>query len=748
MFLYLNIACALPAEALVVPRYASTDSVAFTIGMLALGVLLGLLAYTLFLAISTRERMFYYFSAIMVLLTLLQTFAAYDRFFFSLTYNRVTLITHLLFITFLLFFEDFFSLKTHDPKLSRINRISLVVIAVFTGFFLAVKTLFPQAYAFTSVLDFIRELFVFYTNILFLTTIIRAIAWMRTEALLILIAFIPPAILTSINALSMFSFMDRYDDLVTFLMTYNQPIGLSLQAILFSLAMGNRYNRIKLERQKAETERKRLEKLDAEKTEFFMNMSHELRTPLTIILGTLGQLREGTYGDSLRSADRMLSLMERNVLRLLKQISHLLRLEKPSLTTPMHSLPVAATVRSLVEEYTSVAIEREITLSCECTVETEPLRITMQGDDFETALLNLISNALKFTPSHQSVTVRAMLNVKQELIISVSDTGTGIAQEQQQHLFDRYYTSDNQSRYGQTGIGLSLVQTIMAGCDGSVTVESTFDVGSTFTLTFPSSLLTTSQEDALQKERIVELSRQYTRELADDTVFLSQQMPTEGPDILIIDDNRDMCTYLASLLASTYRVYCAHSGAEALKLMTRISVSLIICDIMMPEMDGHEVLANIRSQSDTASLPVIFLTARDSAEEEATSLQEGAVYYLTKPFHPQVLLATVETVLHHDREVATAQITQLRNKIDAAFDDLEQQTIALHPSAVHRFAQSYHLSQREEDILILITKGNSDKEIASTLGLSNRTIANHNQRIYQKTGVHSRFELISSIYRL
>ena len=119
---------------LLVPRYLSTSSSAFAIGLLALGILLGLLAHNLFLAFSTKEKMFTYFSAIMGLLVILQTFSAYERFIFYLTYNRVTLITHLLFVIFLLFFEDFFSLHSHKPKLSKFNRFSIYLIAGYTVF--------------------------------------------------------------------------------------------------------------------------------------------------------------------------------------------------------------------------------------------------------------------------------------------------------------------------------------------------------------------------------------------------------------------------------------------------------------------------------------------------------------------------------------------------------------------------------------------------------------------------------------
>ena len=158
---------ALYADSLVTPKYSSTTSIPFMINILALGVLLGLLLYTLFLAISTKERMFIYFTIIMVLLTILQTFASYDTFLFRLTYNRVTLITHLLFITFLLFFEDLFSLTKHAKKLSTFNKVSIYIIALYTLFFLIMKSLITEPSLITNTINFIRELFVFYTNILF-----------------------------------------------------------------------------------------------------------------------------------------------------------------------------------------------------------------------------------------------------------------------------------------------------------------------------------------------------------------------------------------------------------------------------------------------------------------------------------------------------------------------------------------------------------------------------------------------------
>lgn len=746
----------LQAADLIVPRYASTSEVAFTIGLLALGVLLGLLAYTIFLAWSTRELMFVYFSIIMLLLTILQTFAAYDQFIFRLTYNRVTVITHLLFITFLLFFEDFFKLEQHDAKLSKCNRMSILVIASYTLFFLFAKALTPESPGFHTRLNFIRELFVFYTNILFLYTIIRAISWMKTEAVLVLIAFIPPAVLTSINAMNIFPFMQRHGDLVAFLMTYNQPVGLSLQAILFSLAMGNRYNRMKLEQQQTMQERNLLKQADAEKTEFFMNMSHELRTPLTIILGMTEQIRHGKFGDSIHANERTFDIIERNGLRLLKQVNHILRMGKLTQPSDPSPLTVAPLLRILCDEFIPIATERGITCTLDLGEETLSYALTITRDDLETLVMNLMSNALKFTPSGGTVTLSTHLTKDQQLTITISDTGVGIAQEEQEHIFSRYYHGSNNTQQSQTGLGLTLVKTIMDTYEGTVELTSELGLGSTFTLTFPSHMVSqpeTHDSDPNESVTSTHLGKVYTSELA--TVQEQEHIQAnianrDKPAILVIDDNEDMCSYLLSVLGGLYQVQLAHHGKEALELLSHHTIDLIICDIMMPIMDGHSFISELHNQHTKHPIPLIFLTARESMEEKIESLQEGAVHYITKPFSTGMLLATIARTLEHDREVASSQVQLVRNRISSLFDELEQPSINGASTAkneqLQELIQKAQLSARETEILHLIVAGKSDKEVARTLNLSVRTVANHNHRLYQKVGVGSRFELISRIY--
>lgn len=733
----------LGAADLFVPKYDAVGA-PLIIGLLALGVLLGLLGYTIFLAVSTKEPMFIYFSIIMVLLTILQSFAAFDRLLFVLTYNRVTVITHLLFITFLLFFEDFFSLSEHAPALSRFNRVSLYVIALYTVFFLLVKLLFPAATAFTSTVDFIRELFVFYTNIIFLYTIGCAIAWMRLEAILILIAFIPPAVLTSVNAMNIFPFMQRHGSTVAFLMTYNQPIGLSLQAILFSLAMGNRYNRIKLERQQAAQESERLRDLDAQKTRFIMDMSHELRTPLTIILGMTQQLRQGKFGDSVKANDRILQTVERNGVRLLRQVNHLLRIGKPQETVEPESIAVVPLLERMVEEFSPIAQDRGISLTLQAEHSSF---IRMSVEDFEAAVMNLLSNALKFTPSGKTVRIETDMTEGGELRIRVEDTGIGIEESEREAIFLRYHHGLGVTDQAQSGLGLPLVRTIMEGLGGSVTLASEPGKGSVFTLLFPASLMceeTTTNHNGTGLKN----GHLYTAEFtaAPDPVPCEQDKTK--PTVLVIDDNRDMCMFICAAIGSEYRVLVAYSGVEGLRILDEEPVELIICDIMMPQMDGHAFLSAIRERE--RFTPLIFLTARDSLEEQIQSLREGAMNYLTKPFSAEMLVATIHATLSHDHNVIGSNIERLRRGFDELLEELRHPAIThreiVQDSAVDRFAASHGLSERERGILTCLLNGRSDKEIASELNISVKTVANHNRRLYRKVGVNSRFELVSKLF--
>ncbi len=730
------------ASDLIQSKYATTDSVAFVIGILALGVVLGLLCYTVFLALSTKELMFTYFSVIMVLLVILQTFSTYDRFLFYLTYNRVTLVTHLLFMTFLLFFERLFSLVIHAPRLSRFNMVSFWVIAVYTLFFLLCKQLFPNQQKLHALLDFVRELFVFYTNGLFLYTIIRSIAWMRLEAVLLLIAFIPPAFTTSINALNIFPFMHQYERFVLFLMQYNQPIGLSLQAILFSLAVGNRYNRLRLEQQQAKQEQEELMATTEERTRFFVNMSHETRTPLTIILGLVRQIRQGTYGTNLKQVDPMLGSIERNSLVLLRQINHLLRMERIRITQVQKPLSVQSTVSLIIGEFQPIAQEKRLSLGEQSLLGKDAVGLLVGQEDFESLVMNLLSNAIKYTMPGGDILVRLSFGTQGALLLSVVDSGRGIDQKDQARIFEQFEVVGDGDVAMQTGLGLPLVKHIIEEYGGSVGLTSRAGEGSTFTLTFPSELL---QPLPSEQEGTSLLAPLYLSEFSQLTMELPSS-DEKAPVILLVEDNSDLRIYIQSVLQPTYQVLAADSAEKGLEYLKSEAVDLIISDIMMPTMDGHAFLREAKNLMKEDPIPLIFLTARDSTEEKIASLNEGAIRYLTKPFRPEMLLAIIASIFMHDRLLVGARIQRFRQGFNTLLDALEHPKTKPLSAGFEMLAACYNLSQREFEVLRLIAQGKSDKDIGTILGLSVKTVANHNRNIYAKCQVAGRYELLAKLY--
>ena len=727
---------------LFISKYGSAEAAPFIIGILALGVLLGLLAYNLFLAVTTREPMFVYFSAIMLLLSILQTFSTYDRFFFYLTYNRVTLITHTLFITLLLFFQDFFQIPRQNRSLSSWNRGSVLVILVYTLLFLLLKGLTPGAGGFHGGLDFVRELFVFYTNALFIANIVIAMRWMKTEAVLILVAFIPPALLTSLNAMNIFPFMDRYQGFTTMMTQYNQPIGLSLQAILLSLAVGNRYNRIKAERLKSADERDRLKILDKEKTECYMNLSHELRTPLTIILGLTEQLKGGKFGDSIHKNRKTLEMLERNGKRLLKQINAMLKIENPETATSPLFLRVDSQIRAYVEEFQPIAKERGLTLAYQTNEHLKSAALSVRPEDFDSLVLNLLSNAVKYTPRGGRISLEIEATPSGDFKIAVKDTGPGVPGELKDKIFERF-KSFGDTVSGGAGLGLPVVRKIMRSYGGEVCLSEAKSGGSVFSLVFPADRFVNQYlgETPLPSREDLGI---YTAEFGIETLETDTHNDT-GPVLLIVEDDPDMVQYLCSILSQNYRLLTAPGGREALKILACNSVDMIISDVMMKGLDGHEFYREFRGAFPDSTVPFLFLTARDSLEEKIRSLEDGAVHYITKPFNPGELLALTESTLTRERQLISKNISSIRREIDDLLNNLEGAPRRADLSRVvpEKVVRDYGLSGREGEVLELILKGLPDKEIAAALRLSPSTVANHNRKIYQKLGVKSRVEAVA-----
>lgn len=407
--------------------------------------------------------------------------------------------------------------------------------------------------------------------------------------------------------------------------------------------------------------------LDRLKTQFFQNISHELRTPLTLILAPLDSIGN-EEGVPTRARQQVL-VAQRNAERLLALINQLLdmsRLESGRSRLVLEMLDPARLVRHLVDNARPLAQQRGIEIVQEgpATLDKIPLDI----DKFEKCLLNLISNALKFTTNEGGrvarVTVRADV-VDGRLRVEVRDTGIGIAPDELEHVFERFHQVDgsDERRFSGTGIGLSLVRELVEFHCGTVTAESTLGEGSVFTLELPTTLEAYPPErldrrrgqTSVAIDRRSSAARRQLKELIanpDDLGVEDLLDPPPPPDpygkrplLLIADDNADMRSYLATILGRDYDVITANDGHAAFDLALEHAPALVLSDVMMPGMNGHMLVRALRDHPTTQSTPIILLTAKSTVQQRVEGLEEGADDYLTKPFNFLELRARIRQLL-------------------------------------------------------------------------------------------------------
>ena len=389
-----------------------------------------------------------------------------------------------------------------------------------------------------------------------------------------------------------------------------------------------------------------LAEIDRAKTAFFSNVSHELRTPLTLILGPARDALAGA--ETLPAADvERWGLVHRNGLRLLKLVNTLLdfsRIEAGRIQASYEPADLAALTRDLASAFRS-AIEHA-GLRFELAVETLDEPVFVDRDMWEKIVLNLLSNALKFT--FEGEIGIALHRRGEQAALTVRDTGTGIPADQVPRLFDRFHRvpGARARTHEGTGIGLALVQELVRLHGGTITVESVVDRGTAFTVTLPFGA------SHLPQDHVTAPSGSGSA-AADAAPFVQEALrwsppaaegaprEREAARILLADDNADMRDYVTRLLEDRWTVEVVADGEAALARARAALPDLILSDIMMPGLDGYQLLQALRADELTRDIPVIFLSARAGDEARIEGLSAGADDYLIKPFSARELLARV-----------------------------------------------------------------------------------------------------------
>lgn len=399
---------------------------------------------------------------------------------------------------------------------------------------------------------------------------------------------------------------------------------------------------------------RKVEELTVDKLAFFTNITHEFRTPLTLIVGPIERALKLSYNPQVIEQLRLVDRNSKYLLSLINQLMDFRKVEEGR----MKIIPNYGNLRRFLEEFTPSFADYSQArgIDFRCYVRLQNPFMMYAEDALRKLLTNLISNAMKFTPKggHVSVYVAVLkTDGGEKLFLSVHDTGKGIPEEDINRIFNRFYQADNQDQAsvsGQsgTGIGLYLCRKLVNLLSGEIGAKNNVSGGSTFYVLLP-------VVRGENKEEVQEVTEEIRPELLRNSKMT----------MLVVEDNKDMRDYTRSILREYYNVLEASEGEEALRVLKAYNVDFIISDLMMPVMDGVELLRRVRSDFSISHIPFLMLTAKTSDEARFESYKMGADAYLLKPFDENMLLARIASILENRRRF------QQRFSIDMNADSLE-----------------------------------------------------------------------------
>ncbi|MBF1596160.1 substrate-binding domain-containing protein [Prevotella sp.] len=414
------------------------------------------------------------------------------------------------------------------------------------------------------------------------------------------------------------------------------------------------------------------EEANKAKLQFFTNISHELRTPLTLIADPVNYI---IHDDNLNSQQRsMLQIVQRNVLVLTQLVSEILdfrKVQNGKMELRLSDFNLAESMKQWIKLFSVSAQKKHIAISMDAP---DTIMLRADQDKIERICYNLLSNALKYTSEGGEITLTA----KEEngrVMISVADNGCGISSDELPYIFDRFYQAKNAGR--GTGIGLAIVKAFTELHHGEVSATSIEGKGSTFTIHIPVRQKGEVTNQPTEKiEQLVEpSSAEEVPNQARHIDELIQPYQTDKPEVLIIDDNIDIRTYLRSVLSEKYNVSEAADGKVGLELARKIVPDIVLSDIMMPVMDGLAFCQQLKTDKAISHIPVILLTARSLDEQRAEGYEHGADAYLSKPFSLRLLLSRIDNLIESRKKlnqtwskgVEDDEIGNISNEIDKSF---------------------------------------------------------------------------------
>ncbi len=396
-------------------------------------------------------------------------------------------------------------------------------------------------------------------------------------------------------------------------------------------------------------------KLAEVKMEFFTNVSHELRTPLTLIKTPAQRLLESpVLGIKERSYMRLITSNAERLERFVNQLLDVRKIQQNKFELEVSVFDIVGWLESeVLKVFDQPALERNITVRLLCDLPS--LVIKADKQKLEVVINNLLSNAIKYTRENSFVELQIKSSVaSSDLVLIIEDAGPGVPEESLHKIFDLFYTvpSRKPTSGGSSGIGLALVRELVELHQGSITASNKDQGGLQVTIVLPGAL--TQQRDYNSTRPTSSVLPEAPQDKDDLVSFLKQ--PHESRDdaklkVLLVEDNKDLQTFLAEELTSRYNVFVAGDGEEGWTAIERFHPDIIISDIMMPKRNGIDLLRSVRAGIETSHIPFILLSAKHAVHHQIEGLRYGADYYITKPFDMNFLIASVDNLLNKRQQL-------------------------------------------------------------------------------------------------
>ena len=440
-----------------------------------------------------------------------------------------------------------------------------------------------------------------------------------------------------------------------------------------------------LERERIEKEH--IEELNQAKLRFFTNVSHEFRTPLTLIISQIELMSQNnTIAPSLYNSILKIRGHALQMKRLITELLDFRKFGQNYIQLRLSEQSVNAFLEEIYSSFSGYASQKQIVYKFEPL--EEDIRIWMDDWQMKKVFFNLLSNAFKHTPNYGSISI-SVSYTSEQILVKVKDTGNGIRREEIERIFDRFYQADNLNDLAGgvgTGIGLALTKSIVHLHHGNIVVESVLNEGSCFTVKLPkdyacflkdpeATFLEHPEEPMIQENSLPD--KVFMDSIALPLEVLMEDKEQKRRKVLLVEDNQELLALLEEIFSPLYQVTIAHDGEEGFRLMLAEMPDLIVSDVMMPILTGTEMCLKIKSNLNFCHIPVVLLTALDTAEQSIEGLQRGADDYVTKPFNAKVLLVRCNNLIrsrlllqNRFAKEVTAEVDLLAvNPMDKAFLD-------------------------------------------------------------------------------